>query len=60
MNNNKIHWIVVPGGPGLSRQYLEKPLSTAFADEELIYYDPFGALESIHKDPTINEVVEQE
>lgn len=59
MSNKKISWIVVPGGPGLSRQYLEKSLSAAFAGETLIYYDPFGAPESIHKDPTINEMIEQ-
>ena len=41
----KIHRIVIPGGPGLSKQYLKEPLAQAFANESLYFYNPLGSPE---------------
>ena len=38
-----IDWIVVPGGPGLSADYLRKPLERSFVDYALYFYAPLGS-----------------
>ena len=55
-------WIVIPGGPGLSKEYLKKPFDmiTSGLGINLHYYDQYGAPESVtHDDVTISDLVEQ-
>ncbi len=56
---NDLDWIVVPGGPGLSKAYLEYGLSNFPVKKNLHYYDMFGSPESSNKNPTIKEMIEQ-
>ena len=55
----KIHWIVIPGGPGLSKQYLKEPLTQAFVNENLYFYDTLGSPELPSKELTIEAMVAQ-
>lgn len=41
-----IEWIVVPGGPGISKSYLEFPLDNIFDGFKLHYYDQYGTGDS--------------
>lgn len=56
---NKIDWIVVPGGPGLSNSYLKHGLSNCVPNLKLHYYDVFGSPESSNKNPSIDDMVYQ-
>lgn len=53
-------WIVVSGGPGLSKTYLQEGFKGVFIDYRLHYYDQLGSPESgVNRVPTINELVGQ-
>ncbi|MBP9742849.1 MAG: hypothetical protein KBD37_05775 [Burkholderiales bacterium] len=55
-----INWIVVPGGPGLSKEYLKYGLSDAFFNFKLNYYNQLGSPESkCDKIPTIEAIVKE-
>ena len=56
----EIDWIIVPGGPGISREYLEMPLSFLTDNYKFHFYDPLGTYENnSKKDINISELVEQ-
>lgn len=55
----KLDWIVIPGGPGMSSNYLEEALAKPFRESRLHYYCIHGAPDSIEKDPDIKAMVEQ-
>ena len=38
-----IEWIVVPGGPGISKSYLQDPLDRIFEGYKLHYYEQYGS-----------------
>lgn len=52
-------WIIVPGGPGLSFNYLKPYLSAAITNQNLLYYHPYGSTHSNHSEPTLAELVTQ-
>jgi len=56
---DKLNWIVVPGGPGLSNNYLKYGLEKAFSGCKLHFYHAFGAPESKNKNPSIDEMIGQ-
>ncbi len=56
---NILPWIVVPGGPGLSNNYLKFGLSNTLPDHRLHYYDVFGSPESSNKNPSIEDMANQ-
>jgi len=57
---DKLNWIVIPGGPGLSKKYLEKGISNAFTGYKLHFYNPLGSPElPVETVPTIDELTNQ-
>jgi pimeloyl-ACP methyl ester carboxylesterase len=53
-------WLVIHGGHGLSKKYLEQGLKGVFPNYKLHYYDQFGSPESvIDHIPSIEEMVQQ-
>jgi pimeloyl-ACP methyl ester carboxylesterase len=59
MIDNKMPWLVIPGGPGLSNSYLQKGLSTINETFNLKFYDLLGSPESNEKKPTLKQCIEQ-
>ena len=57
---SKLDWIVVPGGPGLSANYLKYGLAKPLHDFKLHFYDPLGTPESpVTNIPKIDDLVQQ-
>ena len=55
-----IEWIVVPGGPGISKSYLQTPLDSIFEGCKLHYYDPYGTYQANSSEPvTLTSLVTQ-
>lgn len=57
--HNILKWLVIPGGPGMSNNYLKHTLPKAFAGYNLHFYDAYGSPESEKKDTSIEEMVGQ-
>ena len=53
------NWLVIPGGPGMSNNYLKHVLPQAFSGYNLHFYDVYGSPESDKKDASIEEMVRQ-
>ena len=57
---NEIKWIAVPGGPGLSKDYLEIGLQQTIPDWPLTFYEPLGSAKLKSKPfPSIQDMVTQ-
>lgn len=59
---NELDWIVIPGGPGLSKDYLKEPFDKVFANTNirLHYFEPYGSpgYEN-NQNVTIQDLIEQ-
>lgn len=54
-----LKWLVIPGGPGMSNNYLQHTLPEAFPEYNLFFYHPYGSPESEKKEVTIETMVLQ-
>lgn len=57
--NDILQWLVIPGGPGMSNNYLQHTLPQAFTRYNLHFYDAYGAPESEKQNASIEEMIEQ-
>lgn len=55
----KINWIVIGGGPGLSNNYLQYALEKIIAKDKMHFFAVAGSPESAEKDPSIQRMVNQ-
>jgi hypothetical protein len=60
---NELSWLVVPGGPGLSKKYLQDYCSKSFTGFDLYYFDLLGSPElndgSSQTPPKLDELIWQ-
>jgi pimeloyl-ACP methyl ester carboxylesterase len=54
----ELNWIVVQGGPGVSKKYLEN-LNDVFVNFNLYFYDQMGSPELPNDSTSINDLVDQ-